>query len=124
MISLTFSFTAVDCGVLSNPANGMVDVSTTTFGSIANYTCNPGYVITGVNNRSCGSDKEWSDIPPNCERKFYNNYYVTIIIGTLFIDKRHILTVSVRPAPVSCYFLLSNPLRLSKSPHTCTKGVS
>ncbi len=43
----------VDCGVLTDPTNGMVDTPTTTFGSMATYSCNPGYQMTGLMMRTC-----------------------------------------------------------------------
>lgn len=39
---------------------------TTTFNSEARYTCNSGYVRIGNENRFCGSNGEWTGIPPTC----------------------------------------------------------
>ncbi len=43
----------VDCGPLTDPTNGMVGIPTTTFGSMATYSCNPGYQMTGLMVRTC-----------------------------------------------------------------------
>ncbi|XP_064386127.1 sushi, von Willebrand factor type A, EGF and pentraxin domain-containing protein 1-like isoform X2 [Halichondria panicea] len=56
----------VDCGPLTDPSNGMVDVTTTTFGSTATYTCNTGYMLTGDTTRTCGAGGQWSSSAPTC----------------------------------------------------------
>ncbi len=61
---------AVDCGPLTNPTNGMVDASTTTFMSTATYTCVSGYVLDSGMTRTCGATGEWSGSEPTCPRKF------------------------------------------------------
>lgn len=62
-------FMFVDCGVLSNPANGNVDITSgTTFGEIATYSCNPGFVRNGAVTTECQSDGSWSNTPPSCDR--------------------------------------------------------
>lgn len=61
--------TAVVCPALSNPANGVVSVIDLTFNSVATYTCNSGYVISGVQQRTCLETGEWSGQEPTCIRK-------------------------------------------------------
>ena len=56
----------VDCGDLSAPANGRVDVSETTFESIATYVCDAGYDLAGATSRTCLSSGSWSDSAPTC----------------------------------------------------------
>ena len=59
---------APDCGPLTPPANGDVDTSSgTTAGSVALYSCNEGFVLTGTADRVCGSDGRWRPDPPACE---------------------------------------------------------
>ncbi len=62
---------AVDCDSLTNPTNGMVNTSTTTFMSTANYTCDPGYMLDGDMTRTCGATGVWSgtDLTCACECK-------------------------------------------------------
>ena len=71
-----FSYTvAVDCGNLANPTNGRVDLTGTTFGSIATYTCNSGFILANGNRiRQCGANEQWSGTAPNCVRKLLHNY--------------------------------------------------
>ena len=60
-----------DCGGLSSPGNGSVSTEeqTTTYGQVANYTCNPGYTLIGEQSRTCQQDGNWSGSPPVCEVK-------------------------------------------------------
>ena len=64
---------AVYCGYLTNPSNGMVTFTTTTFGSTANYVCNTGYTLSGGSTRTCQSDGTWSGSPPTCAGEHLNN---------------------------------------------------
>ena len=56
----------VDCGNLTNPMNGMVTLTTTTFESTATYSCNMNYVLSGAMTRMCRADGTWSGSDPNC----------------------------------------------------------
>ena len=60
--------TVVDCNTLSDPANGQVSTSGTTFGQTATYSCNPGYNLVGDNTRACQATGNWSGSEPTCER--------------------------------------------------------
>ena len=60
---------AVDCGNLTNPANGHVNQTTgTTFGQTAIYSCNTGYNLVGESTHTCQATGEWSGSEPTCER--------------------------------------------------------
>ena len=56
----------VDCGALDNPDNGMVDVSETVLDSVATYSCNTGYTLTGDATRTCQGNSTWSGAIPTC----------------------------------------------------------
>jgi hypothetical protein len=57
----------VDCGSLSDPANGLVNVSTTVFNSTATYSCNDGYSLVGdTTSRTCLASASWSGSKPSC----------------------------------------------------------
>ncbi len=62
---------AVDCGALTNPANGMVNVSTTTFMSTVTYTCNTGYMLNETLTRTCEAGSTWSGSEPSCDCELY-----------------------------------------------------
>jgi hypothetical protein len=55
-----------DCGALTNPVNGKVYATSTTFGSTATYACDTGYVLTGSASRSCLDGGLWSGDAPTC----------------------------------------------------------
>ena len=60
--------TAVNCGTLSNPANGSVShTAGTTYGQTAIYSCNTGYNLMGSSTRSCQSTQTWSGSAPTCQ---------------------------------------------------------
>ena len=50
-----------------HPTNGQVSTpSGTTFMSVANYTCDTGYYLSGRNARTCEADGLWSSAAPTC----------------------------------------------------------
>ena len=59
----------VDCGDPDSPANGDVSYTTTTEGSVADYSCDEGYDLNGVTQRICQSNNTWSGDVPTCESK-------------------------------------------------------
>ena len=62
--------TVVDCGTLTNPANGQVShTAGTTFGQTATYSCDVGYNLVGDNNRTCQATGRWSGNTPTCQGK-------------------------------------------------------
>ncbi len=68
MILFYLSNIEIDCGPLTDPANGQVETSPgTTFGSTANYSCDDGYTLSDSTNRICLSNGIWSPVNPVCE---------------------------------------------------------
>ena len=67
--------TVVDCGrgALTDPDNGQVSVTTTNYTSTADYTCNTGYNLVGVDQRNCTAAGTWSGGGPICQSE--NNKY-------------------------------------------------
>ena len=58
------------CPVLSDPANGLVQMSDRGVGSTANYSCDPGFVLTGESEElNCTENGTWDPLPPTCESK-------------------------------------------------------
>ena len=72
-------YAAVDCLSLSDPINGCVRVSATTYNSIAYYICNDGYNLVGQQNRKCQHDGTWYGDPPICERKCLSKMYCNVV---------------------------------------------
>jgi len=61
--------TAVDCGSLANPKNGRVELTGTTFGSTATYSCQNGFILVGSSTRTCQINGLWSGRAPVCSGK-------------------------------------------------------
>ena len=66
-------YTVVDCGALTDPDNGQVSTSTTIYTSTADYTCNTGYNLVGVNERTCTAAGTWTDGEPTCLSEDHEN---------------------------------------------------
>lgn len=56
----------INCGNLVAPVNGNVTFSTT-FGSVAVYSCNAQHVLVGQSQRRCQSNGQWSGTAPECQ---------------------------------------------------------
>ena len=68
------SLTAVNCGNLTDPANGQVDhTAGNTLGQTATYSCNTGYDLVGDSNRTCQATGNWSESAPTCAGTFVIN---------------------------------------------------
>ena len=61
----------VVCPSLSPLTNGIVSYNDLTLGlnTMATYTCDTGYTLTGDTTRTCGSDGVWSGFDPLCQCK-------------------------------------------------------
>ena len=61
--------TVPTCGQLSGPVNGALSLSSgVSEGSVATYTCNPGFTLTGSVTRTCTSEGGWTPAAPVCLR--------------------------------------------------------
>ena len=80
-------YIVVDCGSLTAPDNGQVSVTTTTYTSTADYTCDTGYSLVGVNQRNCTAAGTWTDGVPTCDSK--SNCTV------LFVDENTVIPIGV-----------------------------
>ena len=77
LICLSHHIAAVDCGTLSHPPNGRVDVTTTTFGSAALYDCDQGYALSGSAMRNCQANGTWSGTEPTCGEPVFVELIIT-----------------------------------------------
>ena len=64
-----YSSAAFNCGPLSDPEYGSVEITGTLPGSIATYACNKGFELIGSDTRECQPSGEWSGEAPICKRK-------------------------------------------------------
>ena len=63
-----FLILTVDCGSLTDPANGQVShTAGTRFGQTATYSCNTGYNLVGDSTRTCQATGNWSGSVPTCQ---------------------------------------------------------
>ena len=59
----------IDCGALESPVHGQVKARETKFHSVATYSCNVGFVLTGDEIRICIETGHWSGSAPACTSK-------------------------------------------------------
>ena len=64
-----FFLLVVECGPLTAPSNGNVRLFGKTHNSVATYSCNGGYYLTGNSYRVCWDNGDWSGSVPSCEGK-------------------------------------------------------
>jgi hypothetical protein len=57
------------CTALDNPTGGLVDIPALIAGSLAAYSCDIGWQISGAPTRTCQSDGTWSGSAPTCAIK-------------------------------------------------------
>jgi hypothetical protein len=70
-------YNCTDCGKLSNPENGTVSVTLTTYLSVADYKCETGfYNSSGDWQRTCQADGTWSGTELQC--LIYGRYFVDV----------------------------------------------
>ncbi|XP_014669248.1 PREDICTED: sushi, von Willebrand factor type A, EGF and pentraxin domain-containing protein 1-like isoform X2 [Priapulus caudatus] len=55
-----------NCSTLRPPIHGLVDVNGNAVGSVANFSCEPGYRISGVSMLTCQKDESWDNVTPEC----------------------------------------------------------
>lgn len=71
-----------DCGTITPPANGAVDHASegTVYESKAYFSCNPGYILTGVASVTCQADQSWDGTTPTCviRGEFYQQLLRTL----------------------------------------------
>ena len=56
----------LDCGNITGPADGKVEYDSSVFNSVANFSCNTGYNLTGETTATCTNTSMWSASAPNC----------------------------------------------------------
>ena len=60
----------VSCGQPGVPSNGRVNTTDgVLFGDVVRYSCDAGYMVSGLAERTCQAEKRWSGSVPTCERE-------------------------------------------------------
>ena len=76
LLDVFLLLTVVDCGNLTDPDNGQVDLTAgTTFGQNATYSCNTGYNLVGDSTRTCQAEEDWSGSAPTCQGMLLHYVY-------------------------------------------------
>ena len=82
VITLT-GLIVIDCGDPGTPDNGATSVTDTTVGSLANHTCDDGYLLVGATQRVCLPNETWSPDLPTCRLRLTKmKAYVILLVVT------------------------------------------
>ena len=66
---MVFLLSVVQCPQLNATSPLMININSTTYQSVANYTCEVGYNLMGNASRFCQEDMSWSGNEPECRSK-------------------------------------------------------
>ena len=109
-------FYIADCGMPEIPSNGMVSYNSTVEGSMANYTCDEGYILDGVVQRICEENGRWSgDV--QCQRKLIGiTTTIALIKICLAVD------CGAPPIPTNGGIIAPSTTFGAVMTHTCDSG--
>ena len=62
-------FVAVDCGPLPVPTNGSSSGDSTVFPNAIQFSCDPGFILSGSASRMCQTNGTWSGFSTECSGK-------------------------------------------------------
>ena len=83
------SLSADDCAHLSVPQNARISYSPVgapiQLNTVATYSCDEGYVISGGTERVCGSTGDWSGEEITCQCELYCAMCICIQLGPLYL---------------------------------------
>ena len=73
------------CPTLGNPTNGVVDLSGTSVGDTATYTCDSGYELVGTSVLNCLANGAWDNSPAVCRCELVVFWIVFILRAVLYL---------------------------------------
>ena len=80
-------------------SNAQAQYSSTNFGAIVTYICNPGYTLSGASTRTCRANGKWDGVGPNCSKLLFKlmSYIgqTTKLLSFLFVCEQALLFVFV-----------------------------
>ena len=80
---LFFLKTVIDCGSPPRIDNGTFNVTMTTFESMAQYSCNEGFTLSGSQSRTCQADGTWSGADLMCRSPAKQSNSSPVITGVV-----------------------------------------
>ena len=96
----------INCGDPGVPMNGVVSTNGTYVTSVAEFTCDDGYMRVGDAQRVCQPDGTWSNMVPDCLRKLL---FILIGLFTLhFYDFSCGLWITWNSYEWKCYYYKHN----------------
>lgn len=69
-------FVAVDCGSLPAPMNGSSHGVATVFPNGIQFSCEPGFILSGSAKRTCQPNGTWSGVTTVCTGRIYLLIYI------------------------------------------------
>jgi len=81
--NITFGLVSIDCGNLMPPDNGMLNSTAgmhgnNTLNATATYTCDLGFNLSGIAQRTCTDTSEWLPGAPNCTLSRKSLQFITV----------------------------------------------
>lgn len=97
----------LDCGNLTSPEHGFINLTGTTYGQTATFSCQPGYYPIGETLLSCTPNGTWSSEQPTCR-------LLSDFCGGLFDPQNGRLTISlVSSSELNATFVCNMGYKLS-----------
>ena len=91
-----YTCTVVDCGALTHPLSGQVNISSgTTYNQVAIYSCDTGYNLVGSPSRICQANGMWSSTAPSCECEYirvFRKYFALVLSAHFSVSPQSLRT--------------------------------
>ncbi len=75
-----FILSVAQCPGLDAPANGNIETTGMDFWDTATYSCSRGFILVGVDTRTCQANGAWSGNPSFCTCKCWDTLYVLLYV--------------------------------------------
>ena len=120
-----YLISGIECPSLSPPANGQVDVSGLRPGSLARYSCNPGFSLSGAVIRTCQNNGQWNREAPTCICKPIIAFLLLHSINNPFsLTHSTAVLCSELPAPENGEISVSGLTPGSVASYSCLPGFT
>ena len=102
----------MDCGCLPTIGNGSVSVASSSYQSVATYSCNTGYTLMGDKTRTCTASGVWAGTEPACSINGMRYTILALCFCTYLHHETH-----------SCLFLPDTAVDEGGGQNTCAAGA-